>query len=168
MNDPSMTVPTFACQRDPAVVLVEPRADPDQFTNPLGCLAHDHLDHVVITQALAGGNRVGDVVGKIIKRIQDTGDSPLGLVAVGERQQVLGDDDGRERRIDRQGRPQAGDAAPDHQHVGEDMSHSLGREADEITSAGRNIQRRHGIRSRKNATTNRQRGITTTPRWSSP
>ena len=126
VNDPTMTVSSLPGQVDLSVGLVEPRADLDQLADPLGSLLDHHLDHSGVTESLTRSDRVGGVMRKVVQGIQHAGNPSLGLGAVGNLQQVLGDDDRRESRFQRQHGSQARDATADDQHIGEDVRNPLG------------------------------------------
>ena len=84
--------PPSSPSADLAVDLVEVGAPVDQLADPVGRLAHDHLDDFGIAQALAGRQRVGDVVVEAVLGIEHAGDAPLGVVAVALAHLVLGHD----------------------------------------------------------------------------
>ena len=111
---------------------VELGAVADQFVDVAGRLAHHHLDHVAVAQAGAGRQRVLDVVLEAVLRRTHGRDAALGVAAVALLHAVLGDDQHLHVRRRGQGRPQPGDAAADHQQVGEDVRGLLGAEADQI------------------------------------
>ena len=96
VRDPGVRVAAFAPQRDPAVNLVEMRSPADQLADSLGCFPDHHLDDLEVAQSLAGGQRVGDMVVELVFRVEDPGDSPLGVVAVALADLVLGHDEGPE------------------------------------------------------------------------
>ena len=58
----------------------------------LGRLADDQLDDLGVAEPLAGGQGVGDVVVELVFRVENPGDSALGVVAVALADLVLGDD----------------------------------------------------------------------------
>ena len=112
---------------------VEMGAVTDQLVDVSGRLAHHHLDHVAVAQTGPGRERVLDMVLETVFRRTHRGDAALGVAAVAQPQLVLCDDQHRHVRRRRQGRSQPGDAAADHQQVGEDVRGLLRAEADQIT-----------------------------------
>ena len=120
-----------SASRPPCVV--ELRAPVDQFADPQGGLAHHVLDHRRIAERAAGFERVGHVVLDAVVRVHDRGHSALSVVAIGLPNRLLGDDHDREPGIDGQRRPQTGQPAADHQHVGKEVRHALGMERDQVS-----------------------------------
>jgi hypothetical protein len=86
-----------------------------------------------VAQTAAGRERVGDVVVEAILRIDHARDAPLRPLARRGLQILLRDDGHREPRIDRQRRPQPGEAAAENEHVGEAVRHPLRAERDQVT-----------------------------------
>ena len=82
VDDAVVAMAAFAAQGEAAGFEVEMRAPFDQFADPLGRLANDHLDHLAIAELAAGGERVGDVVLEAVFGIPNAGDAPLGIGAV--------------------------------------------------------------------------------------
>ncbi len=109
---------------------------PQSISSPIrvGCFAHDHLDDLGVAQALAGRQRVGDVVVEPVFGVEHAGNAPLGVVAVAFAHLVLGHDQHAVRLGNAQRGPEAGDAAADDQHVGEMMRQFSRVEAHEITA----------------------------------
>ena len=132
VGDPCVRVAPFAPQGDVAVDFVEMRPPVDQLADPAGCFADDHLDDLGVAQALAGRQRVGDVVVKPVVGIEHAGDAPLGVVAVALAHLVLGDG---EHAVIARGFPaqtETRDPAADDQHIGEMMRKFFGVKADEV------------------------------------
>ena len=111
---------------------VEVGAVADQVVDGAGRLAHHQVDHVAVAQAGPGRVRVLDVVLEAVLRRAHGGDAALGVAAVALLHAVLGDDQHLHVGRRGQGRPQPGDAAADHQQVGEDVRGLLGAETNEI------------------------------------
>ena len=140
MNDPPVRVPALAGEgqlRDAVLVGDAVEVGPvfHQLLDPLRGLADDQLDHVRVAQPLPGGDRVGGVAGEVVGRVEDPGNPALGVGAVRLPKFVFRDDDGFERRIDRlrgERGPDAGDARPQHQHVGEHVRHPFRVEPHEV------------------------------------
>ncbi len=78
VGDPRVRVAPFAAQGDLAVDLVEMGSPVDQLADPLGRLANDHLDDLGVAKALAGRQRVGDVVVKPVLGDRGRRRCPLG------------------------------------------------------------------------------------------
>ena len=93
MHDAAMAVPPFQREHDLAVVHVEMRPVFAQFADAIGRFAYDHIDDLRIAESFAGGDRVGRVTAEVIQRIEDAGNSPLGVGAVGLQKPVFGNDD---------------------------------------------------------------------------
>lgn len=143
MRHPAVTVATFMTEGDLAVFLVEDRAVADQLANAIGGLPDHQFDDRDVAQALAGGQRVGHVVGEIVDRIENASDAPLGPRAVRELHAVLGGHHHVEPGIDFEGRPHPRDAGSDNQHIREEMRDPLRIEPHEIPPLGGNPNRFH-------------------------
>ena len=148
MDDPAMAVPAFQRQSDLAVVRVEVRPIADQLADAVRRLADDHVDDPPVAKPLSGGDRIGRVTAEIVQRIEDAGDPPLRIGAVGLQQAVLRDDDDPEARIDGQRGPDAGDAAADDQHVRKSVRNPFRVEPNEIAAFGGDHNARQGGVSR--------------------
>ena len=133
MDDAVVAVAAFASQGQLSAGLVELGAPGDQFLDPLRGLADHLLDDRPVAQRAAGLERVADMVLEAVFGVHDAGDAALGVGAVRYGESILGDHQHRQPRIDGQGRPQAGQAAADDQHVGEEVRHMFGMERNEIT-----------------------------------
>ena len=132
MNDAVMAVAAFAAQFERTIAGIEPRAPGDQFVDPRRSLAYDRIHHILMAEPSPRGQRVGHMVVEPVFGIDDPGDASLGPLARRPAKVVFRDDGDRQPGIDRQGRPQAGKATTEDQHVGEAMGHPLGAEGDEI------------------------------------
>ena len=133
----SWLCPPSRPERQSAADVVELRAPVDQFADPQGGLAHHVLDHRRIAERAAGFERVGHVVLDAVVRLDHGGHPALSVVAIGLPNPLLGDDHDREPGIDGQRRPQTGQPAADHQHVGKEVRHALGMERDQVSRDGR-------------------------------
>ena len=105
MHDAVMAVASLATQLQAAVVRVKPRAPGDQFGDPRRSLAHDRIDHILVTESAAGGERVGNMIVEAVLRVDDTGNPSLRPLARRTLQIVLRDHRHRKPRIDGQRRP---------------------------------------------------------------
>ena len=132
VDDPGMRMPPFQAQRDMAVDLVEMSSPPDQLADPVGCLAHNHLDDFRIAQALARRERIGDVVVEPVVGIEHARDAPLGIVAVALAQLVLGHDEHAVMLGDAQSAAKSGNPAADDQNIGEMVRKVPQVEGDEV------------------------------------
>jgi len=133
MDDAMMAMPPLAAELQAAVGGVEPRAPGDQFGDPPRRFADDRIDHVLVAQPAAGGERVGHVVVEAVLRIDDARDAALRPLARRRLQIVFRHDGHRQPGIDCQRRPQPGQAAAQDEHVGEAVRHPLGTECDQVT-----------------------------------
>ena len=133
MGHAAMAVPTFASQRDAAILLVENGSPLDQFADAVRCFMHHQFDDPGIADPFSGGKCVGHMVRKLIHRIQYTGDASLCPGAVRKRHLVLADDDLLQTPRDLEGRPQPCDPTTDDQDVGECMGNSLGMKSNQVT-----------------------------------
>ena len=132
VDDPHVAVAAFASECEMAGLDIEPRSPGDQLLDPAGGLADDHFDDLFVAQTGPGGERVLDVVLEAVLGIGDAGDAALGVGAVRLPQAVLGDDQDGQSRVDRRGRPQSGQPAPNDQHVREMVRDAFGMEWDEV------------------------------------
>ena len=135
VDDPVVAVPPFPPQFEQAVTLVELCPPGDQLGDPLWRLAHDRIDHPVVTQPDAGHERVGDMVIEAILWIDDPRDPPLCPLARRSQKIVLRDDGDRKRRVDRQRGTEPGHTSPEDEDVGETVLDSLRTEGDEVPRA---------------------------------
>ena len=137
VHDPPMAVPPFEREGDLAVVRVEMGPVSDQFADAIGRLVDNHVDDRLVAEPLPRRHRVGRVTAEVIQRVENAGDAPLGVGAVGLQQAVLRDDDDVEPRIDGKRRADAGNPAADNQHVGKRVRNPLRIEPHQITPLGR-------------------------------
>jgi hypothetical protein len=132
MHDPVVAVASLTAERERAIPFVEPRAPGDQFGDASGGLANDGIDHVLVAQAAAGGERVGDMVVEAVLRIDDAGDASLGPLTRRALQVVFRDHRHRQPLVNRERRPQAGETTPEDEHVGEAVRHPLGAKRHQV------------------------------------
>ena len=135
--------PPSSVSADLAVVHVEMRPVFAQFADAIGHFAYDHIDDLRIAKSFAGGDRVGRVTAEVIQRIEDAGNSPLGVGAVGLQQPVFGNDDHFQPRGNGQCRANAGDPSADNQHVRKRVRDAFRIEPDQVAAFGGNRSARH-------------------------
>ena len=141
VDDSGVRMAPFAAQGDVAVDLVEVGAPLDQLADPDRGLADHHLDDLRVAEPLARGQGVGDVVVEAVLGVEDSGDPPLGVLAVALAHFVLGDDQDAIAIGDAQRRPEARDPAADDQHIGEVVRQLAGIEPHEVAARSRDGMR---------------------------
>ena len=145
VDDAAAAVPALPAELEPAArvaVQLQPRLD--QVVHP-GRAVLDHPTHDrLVAEPGPGGHRVGDVLLRVVVRVQHRGDPALGPVRARVLQPALGRDDdlGRRALLHRRERR----AAPrhpraDHQHIGEDLRQQRRAERDQVSALGV----RHGL-----------------------
>ena len=134
MHDTTVTVSPLLREGHLTIRLIKDRTERDEFPNPVGRFAHDGLDDVAMTQSLAGGHRVGHMIGEVIERIEDPRDPTLSVRAVRLADDILRREDHLHLGINGQCRANPGDPRTNDQHVGKQMRHPLRIESDEIAA----------------------------------
>ncbi len=138
VEDPGERVAAFLREVELAVgPAVEGRAPLDELAHVVRALAADHAHDVLGAEPASDLDRVvGVLLPAVLGRVERGGDPALGVARV----RLLG---GRLRRDDHgpalgrlEGGPQAGDAAPDHEHVGPSQREVARVEPDEIPAEG--------------------------------
>jgi hypothetical protein len=132
VGDAIAAMAPFAGQGELPLLPVELGPPLDQLLDPPRTFTDHVLDHVEVAQGTAGQHRVGHVILKTVRRIEDGGDASLGMGAVGLIQGILGNHQNRQALVDPQGSAKTGQAAADDQHVGEEMGNPFGMERDEV------------------------------------
>ena len=111
----------------PGLGASEPDADVEQALDLIGALAHAHLDHVAIAQAIARGQGVLDVEVDAVVGGEHRGHAALSPVGVGVGPLLLRDHDDAAMLRGEQGEVEASDAGTDDQVVGFDgLGHGAG------------------------------------------
>src|SRR5690606_24791237 len=119
VQDPALTVATLA----PEVVLAggvagELQSELRQLVHARGTVAHDLADHAPVAQAVAGRERIRDVLLEVVRLPGDGGDAALGEIRVRVRLRFLREDGDSETLAgDLEREAQAGDTAADHKDV---------------------------------------------------
>jgi hypothetical protein len=135
VHDAAMAVPALATEHQLALLRVEVRAPGDQLANVLRRLADHHLDNFPVAQIRSGNEGVIDVAVEVVLGIQNARDAALRERAVRLLHRVLSDHQQRQPRVDLHRSPQAGDAAPDDQHIGKVMRDALRMKRNEIAGS---------------------------------
>ena len=146
VDDPSVRMAPFAAEGDMAVDLVEVSAPFDQLADPDGCLADHHLDDLLVAEPLARGEGVGDVVVESILWVEDSRDSPLGVLAVALAHLILGHDQDAIPIGDSQRSAEARNSSANDEDIGEVVWQLPGIEPHKVAARHQNRMRCvHGV-----------------------
>ena len=126
VDDPAMTVPSFARQGQMSFFLIEVCAPANQVVDLFGRLAHHHLDNVAMAQIAPRLDGVLDMVFKPILGRHHSRDAALGVGTGTLAQRILGQDKHLKGGRNLQHGPHPGDARAEHDNVGEDVRCPLG------------------------------------------
>ena len=101
-------------------------------------ILQDKVDHVGVTQALARGDCVGHMTGKIIQWSKHSRNTALRISAIRMLQSILGDDHRPQGWIYRQSGTNSGNAAADDQYVRKQVRDALRMRRYEVAPKGGN------------------------------
>ena len=139
MNNAVLAVATLFTKLDLAVALtVHTKAVIDELPDTCGTLFDNASHHRLITQASTCGQRVLDVLLRVVvDRVEHRSDPALGPVGIRVLQVALGGNDDLGRVVlahGRQGCAAPGDPRTDHQHIGKDLRQQRRAERDQVSA----------------------------------